>query len=147
MFRGRFEQSLDEKGRVPVPARFRDVLARAGQNTLVLTRSMFEPCIAGFPLDEWQKVEANFARLPQFDPAVQRLRRLLTGDCAEVELDKQGRILIPEDLRAHAKLEKDVMFVGAMQTVEIWGAQGGSQHMADLLKDPALLEKMRSLGV
>jgi MraZ protein len=127
MFRGQFEQSVDDKGRVPVPVRFRDVLARQSQAVLVLTR-LLEPCIRAFPLEEWAKVEANFAKLPQFDPDVQRMRRMLTGDCAEVELDKQGRILLPPGLRAQAAISKDVVFVGTMQTMELWDAAGWSQQ-------------------
>jgi MraZ protein len=146
MFRGQTEQSMDEKGRVPVPARFRDVLAQQNQNILVLT-CLFEPCIRAFPLDEWAKVEANFARLPQFDPDVQRMRRLLTGDCAEVELDKQGRILVSPGMRQQAGIEKDVVFVGTMQTMELWSAAGWQQQRLALQSDSAMVQKVKSLGV
>lgn len=146
MFRGRYDQSMDEKGRVPVPARFRDVLAGGQENALVLTR-LFEPCIRAFPLRAWQEVEEKLARLPQLDPDVQRMRRLLSGECAEVELDKQGRILIPPGLRQHAGLEKDVVFIGTMETLELWSAPGWKEHLALLEQDQAMVQRVVSLGV
>ncbi|MEW5849033.1 MAG: division/cell wall cluster transcriptional repressor MraZ [Myxococcota bacterium] len=140
MFRGRHENAVDEKGRVPFPARFRELLAAGGQTTLVLTQ-LFDPCIHAFPLKEWEKLEAKLAQMPQFDPQVQRMRRLLTGESAEVELDKQGRMLIPPHLRRHVGIDKDVVFVGTVQTVEIWSAAGWQKHWDELKADTAMVQK------
>ena len=134
MFRGNHSCQVDEKGRVPFPARFRDVLAAAGQNVLVLTRG-FEPCIQVFPLAAWLKVEEKLGQMPQFDANVQRMRRLLTGECAECELDKQGRILIPPRLREFAGIEREAVFVGTMTTVDIWSADGWKKHWDELVGD------------
>jgi len=134
MFRGNHGCQVDEKGRVPFPARFRDVLTTAGQNVLVLTRG-FSPCIHAFPLQEWLKVEEKLGQMPVFDANVQRMRRLLTGECAECELDKQGRILIPPRLREYAGIEKDAIFVGTMQTVEVWSSDGWKKQWDELAAD------------
>lgn len=143
MFRGSHANAIDEKGRVPFPARFRDELAAAGQNTLVLTK-VFDPCIRAYPLKEWEAVEAKLRLLPSFDPDAQRVRRLLSGQCAECELDKQGRILIPSWLRGLAKIEKDVVFVGLAGSVEIWGASAWAAHLEELQSDSKLLERVAS---
>ncbi|MBI5494245.1 MAG: division/cell wall cluster transcriptional repressor MraZ [Deltaproteobacteria bacterium] len=134
MFRGNHECQVDEKGRVPFPARFREVLSQAGQNVLVLTRG-FSPCIHAFPLKEWLKLEERLGQMPVFDPNVQRMRRLLLGECAECELDKQGRILVPPRLRDYAGVGKDAVFVGQMQTVEIWSSDGWKRHWEELVAD------------
>lgn len=143
MFRGSHENAVDEKGRVPFPARFRELLASTGQNTLVLTM-VFDPCIRAYPLKEWESVEGWLRGMPQFDPDAQRLRRLLSGECAECEVDKQGRILIPQRLRKLANIDKDVVFVGLSNMVEIWSAPAWAQHQDELHKDPRLLERVAS---
>jgi len=140
MFRGSHEQSVDDKGRVPFPARFREVLATQGQNTLVLIR-WFDPCVRIYPLSAWEKVEEKLGQMPQFDPAVQRMRRLLTGECAEAELDKQGRILLPPRLRTYGGIGKDALFVGTMQMVELWDPTVWRKAQDELYADPNLVQQ------
>jgi MraZ protein len=131
MFRGRFEHGMDDKGRVPFPSRFREVVAGRGENMLVLV-AWLEECVRVYPLSDWEKVEEKLAQMPQFDRAAQQLRRRLSGEATEAELDKQGRILVPQWLRAHAHLEKEALFVGTGVFVELW--------------QPAVWEKQREAG-
>lgn len=123
MFRGHFEHAIDAKGRTSLPSRFRDVLAATGDLRMVLTPSPFDPCLHLFPIDGWQAFEAKIAELPQFDPNVIKLRRLYVSAAVECEVDKQGRVLVPNSLRDHASLTKDVLWAGMGRMVELWSRE------------------------
>jgi len=123
MFRGHFEHAIDAKGRTSLPSRFRDVLAATGDPRLVLTPSPFDACLHLFPMKAWEEFEAKIAALPQFEPNVIKLRRLYVSAAVECEVDKQGRVLVPNSLRDHAKLQKDVLWAGMGQMVELWALE------------------------
>jgi len=123
MFRGHFEHAIDAKGRTSLPARFRDVLAATGDARLVLTPSPFDPCLHLFPMKAWEEFEAKIAALPQFEPNVIKLRRLYLSAAVECEVDKQGRVLVPNSLRDHATLQKDVLWAGMGAMVELWACE------------------------
>ena len=123
MFRGHFEHAIDAKGRTSLPSRFRDVLAAAGDARLVLTPSPFDACLHLFPMKAWEEFEAKIAALPQFEPNVIKLRRLYVSAAVECEVDKQGRVLVPNSLREHASLQKDVLWAGMGQMVELWARE------------------------
>jgi MraZ protein len=119
MFRGRYEHTIDAKGRTSVPARYRDVLAVTGERRLVLT-SGFDQCLVAYQLTEWAAFEDRVAQLPQFDPAVQKLKRVCISNAVECEIDDVGRILVPPILREHARLHKDVLWAGVGRYAELW---------------------------
>lgn len=119
MFRGSFEHSIDSKGRVSVPSRFRDVIAERFEGKLVLTMD-FDKCIMVYPLEEWERIEEKIKALPQSTREVKDYTRFIFSNAAECELDKQGRILIPPPLRERAGLNKNVMVVGIINKMEIW---------------------------
>jgi len=123
MFRGHFEHAIDAKGRTSLPSRFRDVLAATGDARLVLTPSPFDACLHLFPMKAWEEFEAKIAALPQFEPNVIKLRRLYVSAAVECEVDKQGRVLVPNSLREHASLQKDVLWAGMGQMVELWASE------------------------
>jgi MraZ protein len=123
MFRGHFEHAIDAKGRTSLPSRFRDVLAASGNELVVLTPSPFDPCLHLFPMKAWEEFEAKIAALPQFEPNVIKLRRLYVSAAVECEVDKQGRVLVPNGLREHAMLQKDVLWAGMGQMVELWARE------------------------
>lgn len=106
-----------------MPSRFRDVLAATGDPRLVLTPSPFDACLHLFPMKAWEEFEAKIAALPQFEPNVIKLRRLYVSAAVECEVDKQGRVLVPNSLRDHAKLQKDVLWAGMGQMVELWALE------------------------
>ena len=97
MFRGRYEHSIDAKGRTSVPARYRDALSAAGERRIVLT-SALDPCLVAYAPPEWAAFEERLARLPQFDPAVKKLRRIYVSGAVECEIDDVG----PHPRAAHA---------------------------------------------
>ncbi|MCK6549342.1 division/cell wall cluster transcriptional repressor MraZ [Myxococcota bacterium] len=149
MFRGRFEHTVDPKGRLALPATFKKTLASAGHETLIITTHLSSPCLVAYSLDEWERFEDRVAKLPQFDPAVMKLRRLYVGSASEVEIDKQGRVLLPQVLREHAKLEREAYWVGAMQTMEIW-SKAEWQAVVEPEREkvgPEVLAKLSELGI
>lgn len=121
MFRGITAVSLDVKGRLAMPARQRDLLLETEDKAqLVVTIDTQSACLLLYPVAEWEIIERKLEALPSFNPATRRLQRLLIGHASEVEMDNQGRILIPQLLRDYAKLDKRVMVVGQGQKFELW---------------------------
>jgi MraZ protein len=119
MFRGRYEHTIDAKGRTSLPARYRDALASMGERRIVLT-SALDPCLEAFTMPEWVAFEDKLAKLPQFDSAVKKLTRLYVSGAVECEIDDSGRILIPPTLRDYAGLKKDVVWAGIGKKAELW---------------------------
>ena len=127
MFRGRYEHTIDAKGRTSVPARYRDALGAANERRIVLT-SALDPCLVAYAPAEWTAFEEKLARLPQFDRAVQKLRRIYVSGAVECEFDDVGRILVPPTLREHAGLKKDVLWAGAGRYAELWDKEAWQTH-------------------
>ena len=119
MFRGRHEHTIDAKGRTSFPARYRDVLEAAGERRIVLT-SALDPCLVAYTLPEWSAFEERLGKLPQFDRAVQKLKRIYVSGAVECEIDDVGRIGVPPALREHARLRKDVLWAGSGRYAELW---------------------------
>jgi MraZ protein len=127
MFRGRYEHTIDAKGRTSVPARYRDVLASMGERRVVIT-SALDPCLVAYTMPEWTAFEERLAKLPQFDRAVQKLKRIYVSGAIECEIDDVGRILIPPTLREHAGLHKEVLWAGAGKYAELWDKDAWRRH-------------------
>ncbi len=122
MFRGSFEHTVDAKGRVSVPSRFRDIIADRYDGRLVLAMD-FDPCLTVYPLEEWEKLEEKIRGLPMMKQEVKDFMRFVFSSATECELDKQGRILIPPAHRERAGINKNVLLVGIMNKIEIWDAK------------------------
>jgi MraZ protein len=117
MFRGRSKHTLDEKGRLAIPARFKETLEIKGEDCLVVTNHL--NCLWAFAKDDWRVIEEKAANLSLMDSAVNTYRRYFISGAQECLL-KQGRITIPPDLREIAGLTKDVVLVGELKLFEIW---------------------------
>ena len=117
MFRGRSKHNLDDKGRLAIPTRFKEVLHRKEQGCLVLTNH--DNCLWAFTSEDWRVIEERAASLSLFDHAVNTYRRYFISGAQECPV-KQGRITIPPDLREIAGLEKEVVLVGELTLFEIW---------------------------
>ena len=120
MLRGVNTLSLDSKGRMAIPTKYRDALTRQCEGQLVLTVDSRDRCLLLYPLPDWEEVERKLVRLPSLSRAVRRLRRLLIGHATECELDASGRILMPPPLREFAGLDKEVVLIGQGNKFEIW---------------------------
>ena len=148
MFRGINAVNLDAKGRMAVPKRYHDTL---GGKQVVLTIDTESPCLLLYPIDEWEQIEKKLAALPSFDARTRRIQRLLIGHATELELDSQGRILIPALLRDYATLSKPVMLVGQGKKFEIWSEDGWEKGRSDWLTgmggDDDLPEQLQSISL
>jgi MraZ protein len=116
MFLGEFSHGLDNKGRLTIPAKFRDQLDRG----LVVTRSPMDRCLLVFPMPAWEQVAAKVSALPLTDPRSAQLRRAFFSGAEDLIPDKQGRILISQRLREYAQIEMDVIVAGVNLFVELW---------------------------
>ena len=120
MFRGQFTHSVDAKGRISLPVRFRDQLTGASDPRIVVTPAIFDACLHVYPIKAWEEFEAKVNELPSLDRHAVRFRRLYVSAAVECELDGAGRLLVPQELRAHAKLDKDALWVGMGPKLELW---------------------------
>ncbi|MBI4607830.1 MAG: division/cell wall cluster transcriptional repressor MraZ, partial [Candidatus Rokubacteria bacterium] len=119
MFRGRYFHTIDPKGRVSIPAKFREALGSEYSGRLVVVPN--DHCLEVHPLEEWQRIEAKVRELSIFNPEVKKISRLYISKAKDVDLDAQGRILIPPDSRAEAGLVKEAALVGGgLMHFEIW---------------------------
>ncbi len=129
MFRGRYEHTMTEKGRVSVPARFREVCKeRYEDETFVITN--FDKCLVAYPLKEWREIERKVVELPQFKQEVISFLRYLMGGAVDCPIDGQGRILVPQSLRSHANISKEVIMVGMLTRFEIWAKEVWEEEQA-----------------
>ncbi len=118
MFLGRYAHSLDAKGRLAVPARFRDAL----KGGVVLTRGI-DRCLALYPMAAWRPLAERVSALPLSDPNARHFRRMVFAEAIDLELDSQGRILVPPELRRYAGLEREALVVGVHTAIEIWSPE------------------------
>lgn len=121
MFRGRYNYQIDTKGRLSVPARFRELLVSNYDERVIITN--FDQCLWTYPAPEWQELEKKVSALPQFMEEVKALQRVFISAAVECPIDKQGRILIPPSLREYADIRKDVVIVGMTRRFEIWSRE------------------------
>jgi MraZ protein len=123
MFYGEYEHSLDEKGRLIIPSRVRDVMKQEGVTSFIITRGLDE-CLFLFSAQQWGAHEERLASLPLEKSNARRFTRMFFSGAAECSLDKQGRIFIPANLREHAHIEKDVVIIGVQSRLEVWDKAG-----------------------
>ncbi|SFN77260.1 division/cell wall cluster transcriptional repressor MraZ [Xenorhabdus japonica] len=123
MFRGATLVNLDNKGRLTVPARYREMLNEESMGQMVCTIDLHQPCLLLYTLPEWEIIEEKLSRLSSMNPAERRVQRLLLGHASECQMDNTGRLLLANTLRQHAGLTKEVMLVGQFNKFELWDEQ------------------------
>lgn len=121
MFRGLNSINMDEKGRITIPSRYRDLIDEHADGACVVTIDTEQRCLLLYPQPYWEEIEKKLENLPSFNAASRRIQRLLIGHATELEMDRNGRILLPPLLREYASLDKLVMLVGQGKKFEIWG--------------------------
>jgi MraZ protein len=119
VYRGANLLTVDPKGRVAMPARYRQSLLETSGGQMVITAN-FERCLLLYPLPTWLEIERKLLALPDVHAQSAGLKRLLVGHATEVEMDKQGRLLLPPVLRDYAQLSREVMLVGRINGFELW---------------------------
>jgi MraZ protein len=144
MFLGEYEHSVDVKGRLAVPAKFRTQL----EGGLVVTRG-FERCLQVYPMEQWQELSERVSSLPLGSPDTRQLRRLLFSSAFDTELDKQGRILLPSGLREHAGIGDTAVIAGMNTYFEIWSNTDWEAALAALDEDAdgSIAAQMAEIGI
>ena len=120
MFRGANSINLDSKGRIAVPAKYRQCITESTASHMIITCDPYDNCLLIFTLEHWETTEADLQSLSNSKPLHRRLKRIMLSHATEVDMDANGRLLIPGVLRERAKLQKDVMLVGHGKTFQLW---------------------------
>ncbi len=137
-FSGEYEAKLDTKGRMVLPARLKAALAAENEGKIVIIRG-FEPCLVIYPQVEWQKVFEKVAALNEFVTENRNFQRNFLRGNTEVELDDQGRFLVPKTMLKYADLEKEAIIVGVANRIEIWNSE---RYEEFLIKDQEQLAQL-----
>jgi len=130
MFTGRYSHTIDKKGRVSIPSKFREVLSAKYDNTLVI--ASYIKCLYAYPSAEWKRLSKKFEQMKQFEKPNQDFLRFFVSSAENCSIDKQGRILIPPTLRDSAGLERKVTFVGVTTWIEIWNNKTWEEELERL---------------
>ena len=133
MFRGSSFHTIDAKGRLIIPARFRDVIRADGGERVMLSR--MDGCVVVYVLEEWRRIETRILQLAQKNDSMRRFRRVFIGGAFECNCDKQDRILIPPSLRQYAGFKKEIVLVGVLDHFEIWSRDNWDQENSILEED------------
>ena len=118
-FKGSYDYSVDNKGRINIPARLRKYISPEANDTFIVTRG-YEQCLYVYPLDEWNKVEENIRQLSSTNPKHRFFMRTLLERATESQLDGQFRITIPKELLQFAGIDNEVFIIGVLEHIEIW---------------------------
>lgn len=145
-FRGVSNLSLDAKGRIVLPARYRERLLESCQGQLVVTIDTEQPCLLIYPLPEWESIEEKIEALPSFNPVTRRIQRLLIGHATEAEVNAAGRLLLSNPLREYARLERKVVLIGQGKKFELWDETLWNERIATWLDDAGDTEMPAALA-
>lgn len=143
MFRGQYDHTIDDKGRLSIPAKLREALGK--DRTLVLTS--FEAFITVFPMKTWRNMEARIRSNPTFKRERRDFLRLVYSSAEDVEIDPQGRILISQGLRQRAGISRDVVILGLLDQIEIWDKARWEEKVRSAPPAEEITAKMGELGV
>jgi transcriptional regulator MraZ len=142
MFTGEYHHAVDDKGRVAVPARFRAELAGGA-----LVSKWIDGCLALHPRGAWDALAAKVATLPVTSPGARTFQRFIFGTAFEVELDRQGRLVVPAVLRDFADLESEAIVVGSRDHLELWSPARWAAYSSGMNEPEALAEHLQGLGI
>mgnify|MGYP000321055459 CR=1 FL=1 len=138
---------MDAKGRMAIPARIREALADACGGRLVITAHTEERCLLVYPEPQWLELLPQIEALPNMNKAARRLQRLLIGYACPLDMDGNGRVLVPPTLRDYAGLEKKLMLVGQGKKLELWSEDRWSEWLDEPGEDETLPEQMLTLSL
>lgn len=147
-FSGKYYYTVDSKGRIIIPAPFREIISSNYNPKLYVANDAFDKCLHLFPQEEWNAIEEKVRKLPSMDDAVKYFKRKVIASAQEVELDKQGRILVPAAHREDAGLHSEIVIVGQIDRIDLW-----DRREWDLVTDPAHIdrkaveEKLTAFGI
>ncbi len=148
MFMGEYKHSIDKKGRIILPAKFRADLAEKYIEKFVITRGL-DDCLSVYPLNEWKVYEKKLNELSFNNRDTRDLLRDLYSNATETILDKQGRMFIPGELRAKVGIEKEVSIIGLRNIIEIWAKEKRNEYLLRAKDKPveSIAQKLFDLGI
>lgn len=144
MFRGSSFHTVDDKGRIIIPTRFRKVINEKGNGPVMITG--MDNCLFVYCMDEWVKVEKRILDFQNKSQEIRRFQRFFIGNCQDCKCDKQGRVLIPPTLKDYAKLEKEVVLAGAGIRFEIWSKENWDRERTQMGIDMGNDQVMRDIS-
>ena len=147
MFRGSSFHTIDQKGRIIVPARFRDIIRASGDGVMV---SMLDACLVAYTSEEWRQIENKILSLAEKSEDMRRFRRVFIGGAFDCPCDKQERILIPPTLREYAAFDREIVLVGVLDHFEIWSRENWNienQKMEADMKKEDVRNEIAKLGL
>lgn len=148
MLKGHYVNSINEKGRLSIPSRFRDILKEWDASQLIVTKSIVDRCLLAFAPEDWERMEQLAKGLSMVKKEDIVFKRHLVGSAEECPIDAQGRILIPSGLRDYAGLKKKCLLVGLVDRIEIWDQDTYNKSMEEALEDSEKLrEGLAKLGL
>ncbi len=133
MFRGTSFHTIDPKGRIIIPARFREAIRSSEANVIMVSK--MDKCLVAYTLEEWRKIEKRILSLAEKSENMRRFRRVFIGGSFECACDKQERVLIPPVLRQYGQLEKEIVLVGVLDHIEIWSKDNWDKENLDMEMD------------
>ena len=143
MFIGEYNHTIDAKGRLIIPSKFRELLGEE----FVLTKGL-DGCLSIYPMDEWEAFEDKLRTLPLTNKKAREFKRFFLGSAVDGEIDKQGRILISTSLRTYANLDKEVVLAGVLDKVEIWSKDAWEARTAEIEENiEDIASDMEDLGL
>jgi MraZ protein len=135
-FSGKYYYTVDPKGRIIIPAPFREIIASNYSSKLYITNAPFDKCLYIYPMEEWNKLQDQVRTKPRSDEAIRFFLRRVIASAVEVEMDKQGRVLVPVALREDASINGNVVMAGQIDRIELW-----DRNEWDVLFDPAQIDR------
>ncbi len=142
MFLGEFSHTIDDKGRLTIPARFRDEL----EGGIVITRGL-DGCLWAYPRVEWERLAEKIAQAPSTNQAVRNFVRFMFSSAFDSIPDRQGRVIIPQNLREYAGIDNEATVIGVMNRVEIWNPGRWTDVFSKVEEDPeAIVAQLQELG-
>ncbi|HHU33156.1 MAG: division/cell wall cluster transcriptional repressor MraZ [Zhaonellaceae bacterium] len=142
MFMGEYQHTIDDKNRLIIPSKFREGLG----DKFVMTKGL-DNCLFVYPLEEWEKLEQKLKALPFTKSDARAFVRFFFSGASECELDKQGRVLVPQVLKDHAQLKKDVVIIGVSSRVEVWSKEVWERYSQEAQQDyEAIAENLTDLN-
>ncbi len=135
-FSGKYYYTIDPKGRIIIPAPFREIISSNYNPKLYIVNAAFDKCLHIYPQEEWIRLEDKVRQLPGMTEEVKFFKRRVIASAQEVEVDKQGRILVPAALREDAGLTSDIVIVGQIEKIELW-----DRKEWDLVVDPSKIDR------
>ncbi len=137
---------MDAKGRLAIPKRYRETIEEASESQLIATIDLHSPCLLIYTKDEWEVIERKLRTLSDMDSQQRKVKRLLLGYAAEIEMDAQGRVLLPLQLREYAGLEKNLTLLGQGNKLELWSQESWDASSSVMLEEVALGEMTGALA-